>query len=140
MGAPTPVGSGEGAVVSTCMRANAHTKFGRVRPHPTRACQEALAIGTRRPGRAIGTRRPGRASPTHFEAEARVQRRAERLHVCLLLGSALRSEMAISGNQWQSVAISGHQWPSVTTASGYQRGNQWQSPAERGGKKGRPSA
>jgi len=106
------------------MRAKAHTKFGWVRPHPTRASLEALAIGTRR---------PGRASPTHFEAETRVQRRAERLHVCLLLGSALRSEMAISGHQWPSVAISGHQWPSmaisgnqwqsVTTASGYQRGN-----------------
>ena len=110
-----------------------------MRPHPTWASLEALAIGTRRPGRAIDTRRPGlaidtrrpgRASPTHFEMEVRVERRAERLHVCLLLGSALRSEMAISGNQWQS----------VTTASGYQRGNQWQSPAERGGKRGRPSA
>ena len=48
--------------------------------------------------------------------------------------------VAISGNQWHSVALSGTQWHSVTTASSNQRGNQWQSPVERRGKRGRPSA
>ena len=145
MGAPTPVGNGEGAVVSTCMRTNAHQVLvGAPAPNV------GLSGGARHryapswashryaPSWANHRYAPSWASQPDPLRSGSARRAPCRALACLPSPRQCPAER--DGNQWQSVAISDHrlrlsarQSVAITCGARREKGttvrNQWQSVA-----------